>query len=384
MIRQFKCLLMTACALILTILVFLQFRSQRFASIRESFNSFNVHDMQNVNLTAGRLPGPPANVLNVPDSNSENPVPPDDVLQKMSHIDLQSFYHSYINSPQTTCKRVERMGKITDGGWEHCDDPLYRPLKGDCLVYSYGISFDFSYDDDMAAYGCEIHAFDPSMNTAPHLRGDRIYFHSSGVGGKNGTVSLPPKYEEWQLYTIGSHRRMLQHAPEQRRVDIVKMDVEGSELESLHAALNDGSLSDLRQLAFETHVAWGRFDPTRENYITFLGLLRKVYEKGFRIYLTHRNYVYSAFDSLLVKGKKRVYCHEIHTININIKNSVNADGSVVGDGTVSDDKRKERHNQQMQLLSQEQSWYSRRHLDKQPRNQVIPQVQGQPLVRKKV
>lgn len=37
---------MTACALILTILVFLQFRSQRFASMRESFNSFNAHDIQ--------------------------------------------------------------------------------------------------------------------------------------------------------------------------------------------------------------------------------------------------------------------------------------------------------------------------------------------------
>ncbi|XP_035828152.1 uncharacterized protein LOC101860601 [Aplysia californica] len=95
------------------------------------------------------------------------------------------------------------------------------------------------------------------------------------------------------------------------------MDVEGYELESLLAALNDGSLDDVRQLNFESHVSWGNTDPTKAEYIKFLGLLRKVYEKGFRIYLTHRNYMYSSFLSRLTAGKKRVKCHEVHTVNIN-------------------------------------------------------------------
>lgn len=47
-------------------------------------------------------------------------------------------HFSYVNGPQVACSRVERMGKLTDGGWELCDDPLYRPSSGDCLVYSYG------------------------------------------------------------------------------------------------------------------------------------------------------------------------------------------------------------------------------------------------------
>uniref|UniRef100_A0A0B6ZJN4 Methyltransferase domain-containing protein n=1 Tax=Arion vulgaris TaxID=1028688 RepID=A0A0B6ZJN4_9EUPU len=363
MIRRFKCIIIAACALVLMALVVLQFKGHSISTIRESISVFHTQEVQSNNSTPS-IPVTPAPVLYFTTAPIHNPVPSDNVLQQMSHKDLQVFYHSYINSPQTTCSKVERMGKLTDGGWEFCDENLYRPPKGDCLVYSFGINFDFSYDDDMAAYGCEVHAFDPSMNTAPNLHGDRVYFHPTGVGAKNTTISIAPKYEEWQLYTIGSHRRILQHAPEQRQLHTVKMDVEGYELDSLMTALDEGSLSDVRQLSFETHVAWGRFDPTKDNYIQFLRLLRKVYEKGFRIYLTHRNYVYSAFDSLLEKGKKRAYCHEIHTINSNFKNVINADGSVVGDGAVSDDKRRERHNQQMQLLSKEQQWYSKRQAQK--------------------
>ena len=45
------------------------------------------------------------------------------------------------------------------------------------------------------------------------------------------------------------------------------MDVEGFELESLTAALDAGALDDVRQLNFESHVAWGPDDPTKDNYM---------------------------------------------------------------------------------------------------------------------
>ncbi|CAG5136046.1 unnamed protein product, partial [Candidula unifasciata] len=250
------------------------------------------------------------------------------------------------------------MGKLSDGGWELCDDPLYRPLKGDCLVYSYGINFDYSYDDDMARYGCEIHAFDPSMNLGPHLRGERVFFHPYGVGASNKSI-ISPKNDHWQLYSIEEHRKLLQHTPNQRRLDIVKMDVEGHEWESLMKALDDGSLADVRQLAFETHVSWSKSDPTKEEYLKFLALFRKVYQNGFRIYVTHRNYQWSAFESLLVEGKTLAHCHEVHTININIKNTVKDDGTVAGDGEVTDATRQARHNQQLELLEKEKLWYQK-------------------------
>jgi hypothetical protein len=248
-----------------------------------------------------------------------HPIPSQKVLETMSHADLQAFYHSYINSPQETCSSVLRMGKVTDGGWEQCDDPRFVPDRSNCLVYSYGINFDFSYDDDMARYGCEVHAFDPSMRTQSHLRGTKVHFHNTGVAGSDKVLTNAGsnRNENWNLYTIGTQRKLLNHSPLQRRVDIVKMDVEGYELESLMAALDDGSLDDVQQLNFETHVSWSNADPSRDEYLKFLALLRKVYDKGFRMYLTHRNYVWSRFMSHLFHGKERVKCHEIMTVNIN-------------------------------------------------------------------
>ena len=37
-----------------------------------------------------------------------------------------------------TCASIERLGKITDGGWEVCEDSPYKPVAP-CLVYSFGL-----------------------------------------------------------------------------------------------------------------------------------------------------------------------------------------------------------------------------------------------------
>ena len=40
--------------------------------------------------------------------------------------------------------------------------PFDENVSGDkCLVYSFGIDWDFKFDDAIAGMGCEVHAFDP-------------------------------------------------------------------------------------------------------------------------------------------------------------------------------------------------------------------------------
>lgn len=48
-----------------------------------------------------------------------------------------------------------------DGQKAVCLDTEVRPIKGKCLVYSFGVNNEWSFEDTMDEYGCEVYAFDP-------------------------------------------------------------------------------------------------------------------------------------------------------------------------------------------------------------------------------
>ena len=45
------------------------------------------------------------------------------------------------------------------------DNDDHLPRTTNCLVYSFGVAFDTSYEDDISFYApsCEIHLFDPAV-----------------------------------------------------------------------------------------------------------------------------------------------------------------------------------------------------------------------------
>lgn len=50
-----------------------------------------------------------------------------------------------------------------DGQKSVCVDEGVRPDPDDCLVYSFGNNGEWSFDDQMEVYGCQVHTFDPSV-----------------------------------------------------------------------------------------------------------------------------------------------------------------------------------------------------------------------------
>ncbi|XP_021363146.1 uncharacterized protein LOC110456625 isoform X2 [Mizuhopecten yessoensis] len=55
-----------------------------------------------------------------------------------------------------SCKNISSRSN-----YKVCYDGKYKPGKP-CLVYSFGIAHDFTFDDEMATKdGCEVHSFDP-------------------------------------------------------------------------------------------------------------------------------------------------------------------------------------------------------------------------------
>ncbi|KAL5022769.1 hypothetical protein ScPMuIL_001924 [Solemya velum] len=144
------------------------------------------------------------------------------------------------------CKHQVRIGNSGDGGWDVCDDKAYKPKKP-CLVYSFGINRDYSFDDGIVErYGCEVHSFDPTMYTREHKLAPNVWFHPIGLAGRNGKMD-----KMGPIRTLGSIRKLLNHT--HKAIDILKIDIEGMEWESFREMTKSDVLSDIRQLAIEFH-----------------------------------------------------------------------------------------------------------------------------------
>lgn len=174
-----------------------------------------------------------------------------------------------------------------------------------CLVYDFGVRDMPTFGLTMAqTFGCEIHAFDPSpvsvkwWNSETHaaraaIRNDpevsKLYhFHTYGSGGIDGTINLvdydwgqvsllryPPyvvdcnqtdiskpckvnptnqqKAYPLEVKTLNTIRKELGH--QDRIIDYLKIDVEGSEFAFLEQMLdtNGGCPAFIRQIGIEWH-----------------------------------------------------------------------------------------------------------------------------------
>eukprot|EP01083_Nonionella_stella_P067798 179557_1 len=114
---------------------------------------------------------------------------------------------------------MEVMGDIAkkDGHKWTCGA---RFLKSPCVVYSFGShgSFDFEISLRKANLPCEIHIFDPtSKNLGSEEK--RWTYHDYGIGAKTEKIRVG------QVKSLTEIMKELGHS----RVDILKIDVEGSE-----------------------------------------------------------------------------------------------------------------------------------------------------------
>ena len=73
------------------------------------------------------------------------------------------------------------MVRQVDGDKFVCMDNML--LGKPCLIYSFGIANDWTFEDFMDYRECEIHAYDPTVDFPPK-RGKNINFSKLGVGVK--------------------------------------------------------------------------------------------------------------------------------------------------------------------------------------------------------
>lgn len=187
----------------------------------------------------------------------------------------QSLNEINIDIDATACRDFHRVGDAGDGGWWTCD------FDDACVVYSFGIRDNYSFDKTLTKRGCKVHGFDPSK---AGLASKKAYesipatYHSFGIGGEDrkyrpGEVPFEwpgigylrdTNSDEWQLFTLPTIMKTLGHS----NIDILKIDVEGSEWSSLPGILE----TDWSQLLIELHFPPNEFELTKTPSGVHIGL----------------------------------------------------------------------------------------------------------------
>ncbi|CAL4126232.1 unnamed protein product, partial [Meganyctiphanes norvegica] len=223
-------------------------------------------------------------------------------LSAMSHEERARVVQTVLTQPTTTCRKLIRVGgrscrRHYDGSKLVCFDAAVRPtLMGDCLTYSFGVGNDFTFDEAMQDYGCEVHSFDDDKDHRTYVRmqGPKVHFHAARVGIENKYVKYcedlangtrhcrsPVLYQ-----TMERTRRLLKH--EDRVIDYFKMDIEGSEWAVfLDTIANNPSVLPLtKQIGLEIHLENLSEDSLltqRAGIASYLKVLQEFEELGFML-----------------------------------------------------------------------------------------------------
>eukprot|EP00457_Paulinella_chromatophora_P012439 gb/GEZN01012648.1/.p1 GENE.gb/GEZN01012648.1/~~gb/GEZN01012648.1/.p1 ORF type:complete len:290 (-),score=37.44 gb/GEZN01012648.1/:117-986(-) len=188
-----------------------------------------------------------------------------------------------------TCSKRGRWGSGGEGGWTVCLDKLKHKDKDQkCVVYSFGINDNWSFDDAAAKFGCEVHGFDPSLdfnNIKKKYDSKQKTLHNWGVSLNQSNLIYPPgtapfewpgigylrssNSDPWDLRTIRSIMSTLKHDT----IDILKVDAEGAEWGCLRTFMDSGGLDLTSQLLAEFHFNPEADTAMKLRYGTFLGNL---------------------------------------------------------------------------------------------------------------
>ena len=151
-----------------------------------------------------------------------------------------SFFFLDNWTPNFHCSNARRIGSTGEGGKWVCD-PYQLKSRDDCLVYSAGSNGEFSFEIGMkrAMPHCEIHTFDIDLHPYPN---DTVIFHTIKLGD-----GAPLTYSK--NWTAIVHE--LNHT--NRIIDILKIDIEGTEYSFFPLIFQSSEKSYPRQILVELH-----------------------------------------------------------------------------------------------------------------------------------
>lgn len=174
-----------------------------------------------------------------------------------------------------------RMGKGGDGGkWtcgvEHLGNLTTLEKSYDCVVYSFGVNSDSSFEADiLKTTKCEVFAYDPTVSKigAPILTTNpRAHFAKLGIGAN---ITETMRNLKAFMEINGGHQW----------IDVLKMDVESSEFEVLDDIFKTFPELPFGQLLIEFH----NFKKDSATGLRIMELIRKLEEHGLKMFYNEIN-----------------------------------------------------------------------------------------------
>ncbi|KAL8277880.1 hypothetical protein RQP46_009699 [Phenoliferia psychrophenolica] len=189
----------------------------------------------------------------------------------------------FLPEPSFCQHRISRVGTLGDGGKWVCGLKEIFSTKKDCVVYSFGINGESSFEAAMldAGKGCEIWGYDFSVNSfgpqIPRADASRAHFFPYMLSSQQKPKNSPP---EW---TLGGLMKENGH----KWVDLIKMDIESSEFGVLDAFLDEFKDNlPFGQLQLEIHCS------SEHNFEQFLKWWESLEAAGLRPFWVEPNLVY--------------------------------------------------------------------------------------------
>jgi len=154
------------------------------------------------------------------------------------------------------------------------------PLGPRSTVYSFGVGTDISFDlECIRKFSLHVHAFDPTPRSrewlATQVLPPEFHLHEYGLAHFDGSLDFyPPEDPTHVSYSTQQRSGNKMSCPVRRltsimkelghnHLDLLKIDIEGSEYGALDAMLADGIKP--RQLCVEFHHRWPEIGPERTN-----------------------------------------------------------------------------------------------------------------------
>ncbi|KAL7647535.1 UNVERIFIED_CONTAM: hypothetical protein RMT77_001135 [Armadillidium vulgare] len=236
-----------------------------------------------------------------------------------SHVtkleDVRQFF-AYLDQPLYPCVKHALLGgtmlfsQFPNGEkWMCFDGQLFNEP---CIVVSFGINHEWSFEDSISGLRCEVFAFDPTMNVKNHERSELIHFYNLGLSNQSSTIMIGNVSSEVERYE--NILKMLDL--HNKEITYLKMDVEGFELNFFNDVLNTNPniLKNVNQLAVEIHpLRFVEGTIPGQTFKEYWEYFQKLEHLGFRLAFVDINKNPKAkytFD-----GKERSWWYELVWIN---------------------------------------------------------------------